>query len=79
MDNNTHCILLNCIDTYRTQLEAFCMQIFEAGLTQHTQRQNDMECFFTCFQMAMADNQQRGAQVVTDFERSRRQVGFFLT
>ncbi|KAM9457420.1 dynein regulatory complex subunit 3 [Clarias gariepinus] len=62
------------LESYRTQLEAFCMQIFEAGLTQHTQRQNDMECFFTCFQMAMADNQQRGAQVVTDFERSRRQV-----
>ncbi|KAB5553906.1 hypothetical protein PHYPO_G00044060 [Pangasianodon hypophthalmus] len=50
------------------------MQIFEAGLTQHTQRQNEVECFFTCFQKAMADNQQRGAQIVADFERARRQV-----
>lgn len=54
------------------------MQIFEAGLTQKTQRQNEVECFFTCLQKAMADNQQRGAQIVADFERSRRQVGCFF-
>ncbi|XP_060748576.1 dynein regulatory complex subunit 3 [Tachysurus vachellii] len=62
------------LESYQTKLEAFCMQIFEAGLTQKTQRQNEVECFFTCLQKAMADNQQRGAQIVADFERSRRQV-----
>ncbi|XP_060758596.1 dynein regulatory complex subunit 3 [Neoarius graeffei] len=62
------------LESYQKQLAALCMQIFEAGLTQHTQRQNEVECFFTCFQKARADNQQRGAQIVADFERSRRQV-----
>ncbi|KAF7698056.1 hypothetical protein HF521_004566 [Silurus meridionalis] len=58
-----------------TLLESYpYFAIFEAGLTEHTQRQNEIECFFTCFQKAIADNQQRGAQLITDFERSRRQV-----
>ncbi|XP_026994806.1 dynein regulatory complex subunit 3 [Tachysurus fulvidraco] len=66
--------IASLLESYQTKLEAFCVQIFEAGLTQKTQRQNEVECFFTCLQKAMADNQQRGAQIVADFERSRRQV-----
>uniref|UniRef100_A0A4W4GW58 Dynein regulatory complex subunit 3 n=1 Tax=Electrophorus electricus TaxID=8005 RepID=A0A4W4GW58_ELEEL len=57
-----------------TQLVALCVQIFEVGLTQHTCRQNEMDAFFTGFQDAVADNQQRGAEIAADFERSRRQV-----
>lgn len=66
-------------ETYKTQLEALCMQIFEAGLTQYTQRKNEVECFYTCFRKAIAEDQQRGAHIVAEFERSRRQVGFFST
>ncbi|XP_053530952.1 dynein regulatory complex subunit 3 [Ictalurus punctatus] len=62
------------LESYQTQFDALCLQIFEAGLTQQTQRQNEVDCFFTCLQKAMADNQQRGAQIIADFERSRRQV-----
>ncbi|XP_058260362.1 dynein regulatory complex subunit 3 [Hemibagrus wyckioides] len=62
------------LESYQTQLEALCMKIFEAGLTQQTQRQKEVECFFTGFRNAVADNQQKGAQIVADFERSRRQV-----
>ncbi|KAK3520369.1 hypothetical protein QTP70_024051 [Hemibagrus guttatus] len=62
------------LQLHKTQLEALCMKIFEAGLTQQTQRQNEVECFFTSFRKAIADNQQKGAQIVADFERSRRQV-----
>ncbi|TSO37074.1 Dynein regulatory complex subunit 3 [Bagarius yarrelli] len=57
-----------------TQLEEFCMQIFEEGLKQHTQRQNEVDCFFTCLQNAMDDNQHAGAKILAEFERSRRQA-----
>lgn len=60
-------------------MEGFCTQIFDAGLSQHTQRTAEVECFFACYQKAVADNQQRAAQIVADFESSRRQVGHFKT
>ncbi|XP_072549692.1 dynein regulatory complex subunit 3 isoform X2 [Salminus brasiliensis] len=62
------------LETYQTQLEALCMQIFEAGLTQHAQRQNEVDSFLTCSREAVSDNQQRSAQLAADFEESRRQV-----
>ncbi|XP_076852928.1 dynein regulatory complex subunit 3 isoform X2 [Brachyhypopomus gauderio] len=62
------------LESYKTQLVAFCMQMFEVGLTHHTRRQNEVESFFTCFHEAVADNQQRAAQITADFEKSRRQA-----
>ncbi|XP_037400841.1 dynein regulatory complex subunit 3 isoform X1 [Pygocentrus nattereri] len=62
------------LESYKTQLVALCMQMFEAGLTQHARRQNEVESFFSCSREAEADNQQRAAQIAADFERSRRQV-----
>uniref|UniRef100_A0A3B1JRP2 Dynein regulatory complex subunit 3 n=1 Tax=Astyanax mexicanus TaxID=7994 RepID=A0A3B1JRP2_ASTMX len=55
---------------------SLCMQIFETGLIQHAERKNEGDSFFTCCREAVSDNQQRAAQIVTDFEESRRQVGF---
>ncbi|KAA0705312.1 Dynein regulatory complex subunit 3 [Triplophysa tibetana] len=58
---------------HKKKMEGFCTQIFDAGLSQHTQRTAEVECFFDCYRKAVADNQQRAAQIVTDFESSRRQ------
>ncbi|XP_049324166.1 dynein regulatory complex subunit 3 [Astyanax mexicanus] len=62
------------LETYQTELVALCMQIFETGLIQHAERKNEGDSFFTCCREAVSDNQQRAAQIVTDFEESRRQV-----
>uniref|UniRef100_A0A3B1JE72 Dynein regulatory complex subunit 3 n=1 Tax=Astyanax mexicanus TaxID=7994 RepID=A0A3B1JE72_ASTMX len=64
------CLLIH----YQTELVALCMQIFETGLIQHAERKNEGDSFFTCCREAVSDNQQRAAQIVTDFEESRRQV-----
>ncbi|KAL1277649.1 hypothetical protein QQF64_024322 [Cirrhinus molitorella] len=54
-------------------MEALCVQIFDAGLTQHAQRTAEVESFFTCSREAVADNQHKAAQIAADFESSRRQ------
>lgn len=59
-------------------MEALCVQIFDAGLTQHTRRTAEVESFFTCSREAVADNQHKAAQIAADFENTRWQVGFFL-
>lgn len=72
-------INLNTAYTYKEKMEGLCTQIFDAGLSQHTQRTAEVECFFGCYREAVADNQQRAAQIAADFESSRRQVGHFNT
>uniref|UniRef100_A0A8C2JV88 Dynein regulatory complex subunit 3 n=1 Tax=Cyprinus carpio TaxID=7962 RepID=A0A8C2JV88_CYPCA len=57
-----------------SKMEALCVQIFDAGLTQHAQRTAEVESFFTCSHEAVADNRQKAAQIAADFESSRRQV-----
>lgn len=58
-------------------MEALCVQIFDAGLAQLGQRTAEVESFFTGSHEAVADNQRKAAQIAADFEKSRRQVGFF--
>lgn len=58
-------------------MEALCVQIFDAGLTQHAQRTAEVESFFTCSHEAVADNRQKAAQIAAAFESSRRPVSFF--
>ncbi|XP_062874975.1 dynein regulatory complex subunit 3 [Trichomycterus rosablanca] len=62
------------VESYQTQLVPLCIQIFDAGLTHHTQWQNEVDCFYGCFREAVADTQQRAAQIAADFESSRKQM-----
>ncbi|XP_016308057.1 dynein regulatory complex subunit 3 [Sinocyclocheilus anshuiensis] len=61
------------IESFKNKTEALCVQIFDAGLTQHAQRMAEVESFFTCSREAVADNRQKAAQIAADFESSRRQ------
>ncbi|XP_073689261.1 dynein regulatory complex subunit 3 [Garra rufa] len=61
------------LELFKSKMEALCVQIFDAGLTQHAQRTAEVESFFTCSREAAADNQHKAAQIAADFERSRRQ------
>uniref|UniRef100_A0A9J8CL39 Dynein regulatory complex subunit 3 n=1 Tax=Cyprinus carpio carpio TaxID=630221 RepID=A0A9J8CL39_CYPCA len=61
------------LESYPCKMEALCVQIFDAGLTQHAQRTAEVESFFTCSHEAVADNRQKAAQIAADFESSRRQ------
>ncbi|XP_055040332.2 dynein regulatory complex subunit 3 [Misgurnus anguillicaudatus] len=62
------------LESYKKEMEALCMQIFEEGLTQHAQRQAKVESFYTCSREALAENQQKGVQIAADFESSWRQT-----
>ncbi|XP_051571594.1 dynein regulatory complex subunit 3 [Myxocyprinus asiaticus] len=62
------------LESYPCKMEALCMQIFDAGLTQHSRRTAEVEFFFNCSREAVADNQQKAAQIAADFENSRRQT-----
>ncbi|XP_067285156.1 dynein regulatory complex subunit 3 [Pseudorasbora parva] len=61
------------LETFKSNMEALCVQIFDAGLTQHARRTAEVESFFTCSHEAVADNQRKAAQIAADFENSRRQ------
>ncbi|KAK2915924.1 hypothetical protein Q8A67_000298 [Cirrhinus molitorella] len=65
--------LLPGMEALLDNMEALCVQIFDAGLTQHAQRTAEVESFFTCSREAVADNQHKAAQIAADFESSRRQ------
>ncbi|XP_043091322.1 dynein regulatory complex subunit 3-like [Puntigrus tetrazona] len=61
------------LESFKSKMEALCVQIFDSGLTQHAQRKAEVESFFTCSREAAADNRQKAAQIAADFESSRRQ------
>ncbi|XP_026064760.1 dynein regulatory complex subunit 3 isoform X2 [Carassius auratus] len=61
------------LESFKSKMEALCVQIFDAGLTQHAQRTAEVESFFSCSHEAVADNRQKAAQIAADFESSRRQ------
>ncbi|XP_059373752.1 dynein regulatory complex subunit 3 [Carassius carassius] len=61
------------LESFKSKMEALCVQIFDAGLTQHAQRTTEVESFFSCSHEAVADNRQKAAQIAADFESSRRQ------
>ncbi|XP_030646702.1 dynein regulatory complex subunit 3 [Chanos chanos] len=62
------------LEYYQSQLVELCMQVFEAGLTQHGRRAAEVQCFQDCSREAVSDNQQRAAQRAAEFERSRREM-----
>lgn len=61
------------LETFKSKMEALCVQIFDAGLAQLARRTAEVESFFTCSHEAVADNQRKAAQTAADFENSRRQ------
>ncbi|XP_067238775.1 dynein regulatory complex subunit 3 [Chanodichthys erythropterus] len=61
------------LEIFKSKMEALCVQIFDAGLTQHTRRTAEVESFFTCSREAVADNRHKAAQIAADFENTRRQ------
>ncbi|XP_051742051.1 dynein regulatory complex subunit 3 [Ctenopharyngodon idella] len=61
------------LEIFKSKMEALCVQIFNAGLTQRTRRTAEVESFFTCSREAVADNQHKAAQIAADFENTRRQ------
>ncbi|XP_015460579.3 dynein regulatory complex subunit 3 [Astyanax mexicanus] len=62
------------MESYELKMSELCMQLFNEGLTQHAQRNNEVDSFFTCYREAVSDNQQKSNQIVTDFEEFRRQA-----
>ncbi|XP_069036840.1 dynein regulatory complex subunit 3 [Lepisosteus oculatus] len=62
------------LDSYKSQFVAYCQQVFEVGLAQHKRREADVSAFFDCVHDAVKDNQERAAQKVATFEKSRREV-----
>ncbi|XP_036408025.1 dynein regulatory complex subunit 3 [Megalops cyprinoides] len=62
------------VDTYKSQMMALCVQLFELGLEQQRTRDEDVNCFFECTCEAVQDNQQVAADMISDFERARRDV-----
>ncbi|XP_050962383.1 dynein regulatory complex subunit 3 [Labeo rohita] len=61
------------LESFKSKMEALCVQIFDFGLTQHAQRTAEVESFFTCSREAVTDNQHKAAQIAAEFESSRRQ------
>ncbi|XDV13809.1 hypothetical protein PO909_002136 [Leuciscus waleckii] len=61
------------LETFKSKMEALCVQIFVAGLGQLAQRTAEVESFSTGSHEAVADNQRKAAQITADFENFRRQ------
>ncbi|XP_073799701.1 dynein regulatory complex subunit 3 isoform X2 [Danio rerio] len=60
------------LEEFRSRMEAVCMQMFEAGLSQYSRRSAEVESFFSCSREAVAENKQKAAQIAADFESFRR-------
>ncbi|KAI1883962.1 hypothetical protein AGOR_G00221490 [Albula goreensis] len=62
------------LETYRSQMGALCTQLFELGVAQKQARDDEVKCFFDCFHEAVEDNQQVAAQLIVNFEKTRKVV-----
>nr|NP_001071195.1 dynein regulatory complex subunit 3 [Danio rerio]AAI25886.1 Zgc:153749 [Danio rerio] len=60
------------LEEFRSRMEAVCMQMFEAGLSQYSRRSAEVESFFSCSREAVAENKQKAAQIAAYFESFRR-------
>ncbi|XDV13822.1 hypothetical protein PO909_002148 [Leuciscus waleckii] len=61
------------LETYKSEMKALCVQIFDAGLAQLAKRTAEMKSFSTGSHEAVTDNQREAAQITADFENFRRQ------
>ncbi|TRY98968.1 hypothetical protein DNTS_001235 [Danionella cerebrum] len=60
------------LESFGSKMEVLCVQIFDAGLNQHTRRIAEVQSFFSCSQEAVTESKQRAAQIAAQFEQSRR-------
>ncbi|XP_071777322.1 dynein regulatory complex subunit 3 [Centroberyx gerrardi] len=69
-----HCLpgVADLLQTFEHQLVELCVQVFEIGLDEHKLRETEVKCFLSGEKEAVADNQQRAAQMVANFEQHRR-------
>ncbi|KAM4598286.1 dynein regulatory complex subunit 3 [Polymixia lowei] len=58
--------------TFKRQMVELCVQMFDIGLVEHKLRETEVKSFFDGLKEAVADNQQRAALIVADFEQRRR-------
>ncbi|XP_029913067.1 dynein regulatory complex subunit 3 [Myripristis murdjan] len=65
-----HCLtgVADLLQTFESQMVELCAQVFEIGLAEHKLREAEVQLFLSGHTEAVADNQQRAAQMVANFE-----------
>ncbi|XP_034046979.1 dynein regulatory complex subunit 3 isoform X1 [Thalassophryne amazonica] len=56
------------LHTFEQQMVTLCMQLFEAGLFEHKQRETEVKSFFRGQTQAVSDNQQRAVELVDSYD-----------
>uniref|UniRef100_A0A667YAI7 Dynein regulatory complex subunit 3 n=1 Tax=Myripristis murdjan TaxID=586833 RepID=A0A667YAI7_9TELE len=74
-----HCltgVFLDPVLTFESQMVELCAQVFEIGLAEHKLREAEVQLFLSGHTEAVADNQQRAAQMVANFEEHHGEVSW---
>ena len=70
------CSLTYILLTFKHQLVGLCIKMFESGFAEQKLREAEVKAFFEVLQEAVREKQQRSAQLVSDFEKHRKKVGY---
>lgn len=67
---------LNASFTYEHQMVVLCTQLFETGLTEHKQRQTEVDMFFSGHSDTVKYYQNKASQLLADFEQQHNEVSY---
>ncbi|XP_058509505.1 dynein regulatory complex subunit 3 [Solea solea] len=71
-----HCVagVAPLLQTFEQQMVALCVQLFEAGMAEHKQREAEVNSFLSGQTQAVTDYQQRAAQILAEFEQQHKEM-----
>lgn len=69
-----HFLFLNLELTFEKEITEQCIQVFEIGIAEHSQRQAEVNAFFSGQTQAIKDSQQRAMKIVANFELQHKEV-----
>lgn len=65
---------LNATLTFEHQMVELCTQLFELGLSEHKQRETEVNSFVSAQTKAVKDCQQKVSQILAEFEQQHKEV-----